>query len=321
MKQIKELYRSVLKDGGFIKKQQTEAADNFICYELHPDKGQGNYLLYFYQDMFEISFRDFVFYEDYFLECPETDFLSIEYYFSVSGEEFRPYSQLSPNSLRLHIGGRNKLFQAIYHKNIPIRSVGISIMPEFYEQYLREKFSYEYLNPSEAFRRFQSGADFPELVTLLRQIEHYKGVGLAAKMFYEGKVLEAIALIIEKARENQARKKTIRITASDEESLKTVVAYIDNHYAFQIPLERLSRISFMGSTKLKAAFREFFGCTISDYILQKRIGQAQHLLIGTDLNIGEIAKAVGYERADSFTKQFQKTTGLLPREYRGMTKS
>lgn len=321
MKQIEELYQSVLEDGGFIKKQQEDAADHFIYYELRPDKGQGQYLLYFYQDMFEIAFRDFLFYEDYFLECPETDFLSIEYYFSVSGEEFHPYYQLSPNSLRVHIGERHKLFQAIYHKNIPIRSVGISIMPEFYEQYLREKFSCDYLDPSEAFSRFQSGADFPELVTLLRQIGHYKGAGLAAKMFYEGKVLEAIALIIEKARSTQKNRNTISLTAIDSESLMNVVSYIDNHYAFHIPLELLCCISFMGSTKLKTAFKSLMGCTISEYILQKRIGQAQHLLIGTDLSIAEIAKAVGYKRADSFTKQFQKATGLSPRKYRGMTKS
>lgn len=69
-----------------------------------------------------------------------------------------------------------------------------------------------------------------------------------------------------------------------------VVSYIDNHYAFHIPQERLCRISFMGSTKLKKAFKSFIGCTISEYILQKRIGQAQHLLIGTDLSIAEIAK-------------------------------
>ncbi len=321
MKQIEKLYRPVLKDCGFIQKQRTETGDNFICYKLHADKGRGNYRIYYYKDMFEISFKDFLFYEDYFMECPEIDFLSVDYYSSVSGEEFHPYYQLSPNSLRVHIGGKNKLFQAIYHKNIPIRSIGISMMPEFYSQYLREEFSCDDLNPSEAFRCFQSGADSPELVTLLRQIEYYRGSGLAAKMFYEGKVLEVIALIIEKARNIQKNRNNVSLTGTDSESLMNVVSYIDNHYAFQIPLERLCRISFMGSTKLKTAFKSLMGCTISEYILQKKIGQAQHLLIGTDLSIAEIAKAVGYKRADSFTKQFQKTTGLLPREYRGMTKS
>ena len=319
MKQIEELYIPVLKNCGFLRKQQTEAEDNFTCYQLLADKGRGNYRIYYYQDMFEISFKDFLFYEDYFMECPEIDFLSVEYYSSVSGEEFHPYCQLSPNSLRVHIGGKHKLFQAIYHKNVPIRSVGISMMPEFYSQYLLKKFACDDLNPSEVFRYFQSGADFPEVVTLLKQIEHYRGSGLAGKMFYEGKVLEVIALIIENAKRIQKNRNKNSLTAADSESLINVVSYIDNHYAFHIPLERLCRISFMGSTKLKTAFKTSMGCTISEYILQKRIGQAQHLLIGTDLSIAEIAKAVGYKRADSLTKQFQKLTGILPSEYRKLS--
>ena len=321
MKHIEELYQPVLEDCGFIRKQQTEDADNFICYELRADKGRGDYRIYYYQDMFAISSKDFLFYQDCFLECREIDFLSVEYFFSVSGEEFHPYNQLSPNNLRIHIGEEHKLFQAIYHKNIPVRSIEISIMPEFYAQYLRERFPREYINPGESFRHFQAGADFPEMLTLLKQIEYYRGTGLAAKMFYEGKVLEAIALIIEKARSIQKNRNTISLTVIDSESLTNVVSYIDNHYAFHIPLERLCRISFMGRTKLKTAFKSLMGCTISEYILQKKIGQAQHLLIGTDLSIAEIAKAVGYKRANSFTKQFKKITGLLPREYRGMTKS
>ncbi|HOO27005.1 MAG TPA: AraC family transcriptional regulator [Lachnospiraceae bacterium] len=319
MKQIEELYNPVFKKCGFILKPQTKTEDHSICYELRPDKGQGSYRIYYYQDMFEISFKNFFFYEDYFMECPEVEFLSVDYYSSVSGEEFHPYYQLSPDSLRVHIGEKNKLFQAIYHKNVPIRSVGISMMPNFYSQYLRKKFSYDDFIPSEAFRQFQSGTDFPQLAALLKQIEHYRGTGLAAKMFYEGKVLEAIALIIEKAKLIQKNRTKISLTETDSEGLMNVVTYIDNHYAFQIPLERLCRISFMGSTKLKAAFKSLMGCTISEYILQKKIGHAQHLLIGTDLTIAEIAKAVGYKRPDSFAKQFQKATGLLPREYRGLT--
>ncbi len=320
MKQIVKLYQPVLENCGFIRKQQAEGVDNFICYEMRVDKGRGDYRIYYYQDMFAISIKDFLFYEDCFLECLEVDFLGVEYFFSVSGEEFHPYYQLSPNNIRIHVGEEQKLFQAIYHKNIPVRSIQISIMPEYYAQYLQEKFTREYTNPGQAFRHFRSGTDFPELVTLLRQIRHYKGTGLAAKMFYEGKVLEAIALIIEKARSIQINRKKISLTVIDSESLMNVVSYIDNHYAFHIPLEHLCRISFMGSTKLKTAFKSLMGCTISEYILQKKIGQGQHLLIGTDLSIGEIAKAVGYKRANSFTKQFKKATGLLPREYRGMTK-
>ena len=41
----------------------------------------------------------------------------------------------------------------------------------------------------------------------------------------------------------------------------------------------------MGTTKLKTAFKESVGCSVSEYIIRKRIDHAQHLLIATDLSI------------------------------------
>ena len=55
-------------------------------------------------------------------------------------------------------------------------------------------------------------------------------------------------------------------------------------------------------------------------VVIKRIDQAQHLLIVTELSIAEIAQSVGYERPESFAKQFHRITGLLPREYRKLVK-
>lgn len=218
------------------------------------------------------------------------------------------------------LDGSKRTYQAIYHKNIPIRSVSISIMPDFFNRYLKEKLGGEYIDPQNAFKHMMLGVDFPQLTALLKQIQSYSGSGISAKLFYEGKILEALALIMEEAKKNQHRSKKIRITKEDEENLRTVADYLDHHYAFSVSLEQLSRIAYMGNTKLKASFKEYFGCNISDYVIHKRIEQAQHLLIGTDLSIGEVAKAVGYERADSFSRQFQKVTGLLPREYRNSLK-
>ena len=55
-------------------------------------------------------------------------------------------------------------------------------------------------------------------------------------------------------------------------------------------------------------------------VVIKRIDQEQHLLIVTELSIAEIAQAVGYERPESFARQFHRITGLLLREYRKLVK-
>jgi len=317
LSEVKELYQQMLGADGFLFDSSLSIIkEGQFCYTLSPDKGEGYFWNYFYEDMFVIQKQDFYFYEDFFLESPEPDFIAVQYYFSVSGEEFHPYCQLSPNSLRGYVGGSGRTFQAVYHKNIPIRSVSISIMPGFYNNYLKEKLGGEYIDPRNAFKRMMLGVDFPQLVALLKQIQTYSGSGISAKLFYEGKVLETLALILTEAKKNQNRSKKIPITKNDEENLRAVADYIDHHFGFSITLERLCKIAYMGNTKLKIKFKEYFGCNVTDYIIQKRIGQAQHLLIGTELSISEISQAVGYKRPESFAKQFQKVTGLLPREYR-----
>lgn len=321
MSGVKKLYEQMLPDGGFIlDKKQSNIEEGQYCYTLLPDKGEGYFWNYFYENMFVIEKQDFVFYEDFFLESPEPDFIAVQYFFSVSGEEFHPYRQLSPNSLRVYVGGNDKIFQAVYHKNIPIRSVSISIMPDFYNSYLREKLGGEYVDPRNACKGMMLGVDFPQLVTLLKQIRSYSGNGISAKLFYEGKVLETLALILEQAKQNQKQSKKIPITKKDEENLKAVSDYIDHHFGFSISVEQLCKIAYMGNTTLKTKFKEYFGCNITDYIIQRRVDQAQHLLMGTELSIAEIAQAVGYDRPESFAKQFQRITGLLPREYRKMIK-
>lgn len=105
MNEMKELYQKLLPTGGFVlDNNRSNIEENQFCYSLSPEKGHGYFWHYFYKDMFVITKQDFYFNEDFFLESPEPEFLAIQYYTSVSGEEFHPYYQLSPNSLRAYAG-------------------------------------------------------------------------------------------------------------------------------------------------------------------------------------------------------------------------
>lgn len=315
----KELFEQTLEAGGFQKDLSFSTKDpNQFQYRMSEEMGTGIFRYYILEHMFVIEIHEMCFKKDTFIESPEPRFLSIQYYSSVSGEELHPYYQLSPNSLRAYIGNGDRIYQALFHKDIPIRSVSISIMPEFYEHYLKDKLNDELLNLDHAFQPLTNGFEHPQLVLVLKQIQSYTGYGASAKLFYEGKVLEAVALVLDEVyRSSQSRRK-LHMTAEDEANLNTAIQYINNHYSFGVTIEQLSKISFMGTTKLKTAFREYVGCSISEYQIRKRIDHAQHLLISTDLSISEIAKAVGYKRSDSFSSQFLRITGFHPTEYRGL---
>ncbi len=286
------------------------------CYRLAPAKGKGFFWIYENRNLFAVVIHDFMFYGDFFLECQLPEYLSITYYESISGEELCPCKRLSADSVKGFFSSKNG-YKALIHKNIPIRSIGIEIFPEYYQGYLRGKYPGEYTNPHNAFLSVTEETDFPEMRLLLRQVKNYRGDGMAARLFYEAKVAEAVSLIVERIKiprpETAAEE---RLSPEDRESLASVTAYINDHFAFDLRLCMLCQIACMGRTKLKSAFKQMHQCTITEYIQHRRMGQAEHLLTHTGLSIGQVAKVVGYDTPGRFSELFKKSTGLLPSEYR-----
>lgn len=70
-------------------------------------------------------------------------------------------------------------------------------MPAYYNDYLQKQYPGEYKNPLSDFRRIDQTTDFPEMEMLLHQIKTYRGDGISAGLFYEGKVAEAVSLVVE----------------------------------------------------------------------------------------------------------------------------
>ncbi|MDR2602912.1 MAG: AraC family transcriptional regulator [Spirochaetaceae bacterium] len=171
-------------------------------------------------------------------------------------------------------------------------------------------------NPQDAFLSVDGSTNFPELILLLKQIKNHRSSGLSAKLFYESKVAEAVALIIKKTRETKPLYNSRKLTGQDLLCLKSVTSYIDDHFASHLSLNTLSRIACMSTTKLKCTFKEAYKSTISEYILNKRLAQAEYLLVNTDFSISQIAQAVGYKKSGNFSDAFHKNTGLLPLVYR-----
>lgn len=113
-------------------------------------------------------------------------------------------------------------------------------------------------------------------------------------------------------------RKEKQLTDQDIAQLENVIAYLNDHYAFDVPLERLAKIACMGTTKLKSSFKQLQGCTITEYVQQRRMSQAEHLLIDTDFTMGQIAEMIGYSTSSRFAELFRKSTGILPIDYRKM---
>ena len=290
-----ELYAPALREFGFVPEPDNHRyGPNGLCWRQTGDSGDGFYWIYGQKGLFTIKIHDFSFREDSFLEFHIPACLSVTYYESISGEELSPYRRLTAGCVKTFLGGMEP-YRVLIHKNIPITSIGIDIAPAYYETWLKQQCPEEYVHPLEAFRAVDQTDHFPEMVRLLEQAKHYRGEGIAARLFYEAKVAEAVSLVVERD-------------------------LADAHCALELPQERLAKIACMGATKLKSCFRQYHGCTITEYIQQRRMSRGEQLLTETDLPIGQIAQSVGYRSASRFAELFRASTGLTPGEYRKHSK-
>lgn len=119
------------------------------------------------------------------------------------------------------------------------------------------------------------------------------------------------------------KKETIRLIETRESVqseefnvLQKASRYIRNNYQKDIDVNTIAENVGISYSRLRRIILEEFGINIVDYINTLRISQAKKLLMETTDTVIEIARQVGYNNEQSFTRYFKKIEGCSPGEYR-----
>ena len=81
-------------------------------------------------------------------------------------------------------------------------------------------------------------------------------------------------------------------------------------------LEALAQQCGLSRTGLAERFRKSMNDTPLNYLRTVRIQNAMRLLSETEQTLEQVAQAVGYQDAFSFSKAFKRTVGMAPRAFR-----
>ena len=105
--------------------------------------------------------------------------------------------------------------------------------------------------------------------------------------------------------------------AADANALaRRIKDYIDRHFAEEFSLQQMADALHVSPYYLSHVCKEATGYSPLQYVLRRRIGEAQTLLITTDLPVTRIAAQVGYDNPSHFNAQFAKAVGMAPRTFR-----
>ena len=200
-----------------------------------------------------------------------------------------------------------------------IREITIQFAPDFLGDKILEK------NQFDSIRKMLKAADhglsFP-LDSIMR-VYHYLDT-LASEQDHFQQFLKFMSIL------NELSKGEYKILASssfahssrNQESRRVtkVKQYINDHYAEDLRLDNMAALVGMSPSAFSRFFKMRTGKSLSDYILDIRLGYAARMLVDSTKNISEICYESGFNNLSNFNRIFKAKRGSTPRDFRALYK-
>ncbi len=105
-------------------------------------------------------------------------------------------------------------------------------------------------------------------------------------------------------------------THSDSRRVQKIQAYINQNYKTDIRLPLLAEMAGMSPVAFSRFFKARTGKSLSDYIIDIRLGYASSLLVDSSNSIAEICYECGFNNLSNFNRIFKKKKKCSPKEFR-----
>ncbi len=164
--------------------------------------------------------------------------------------------------------------------------------------------------PRQGAHYGQAWKELLEIAVLDR--ERGPGYQLATK----ASLLKFVSLLVQDGALKSGSGKEEHASDFKMKNLKAILTYIQQHYSEKLSLPGIARAFNLSAKYFSRYFKNNLDRSFVEYLNSFRIERAADLLLSTDLPIGEIALAVGFDNFSYFIKQFKSFHGCTPSRYR-----
>ncbi len=172
-----------------------------------------------------------------------------------------------------------------------------------------------FLKPENINQKFYDEREIPSyLLVELNQLFNIQLSENANRLFYQGKILELLALYF------SYKKPDIEACPflKDQDTLrkiKQVKEYLLKNIDAPPGLKELAKWAGLNEYQLKAGFKEIYGNTVYGYLLNHKLDNARVLLDSKKYQVAEVAYQIGYANPSHFIAAFKKKFGVTPKKY------
>lgn len=111
----------------------------------------------------------------------------------------------------------------------------------------------------------------------------------------------------------------LKALSVDEERVKKIISYLEEHYAEPITLDMLAEFTQISKSECCRCFKRTLALTPVEYLMQLRIRHAVKILqdhAHMPLSMAELARNTGFHNASYFNKVFRQFMHCTPSEYK-----
>ena len=309
-------YQSFIEHtGSTLTKKGVLLNECFDTYQFSSDYGKGYTALYQVDSYASICIAEHSYARDFEYSVPTENSIIIQQYDSIDSDRCYPQGNVLTGMQYIDYASGDRTYRYVIKKDVPAKVIGIQLLPDYYETYLKKEFGIKGIDLKKYLQVFPHGVVIPEIAAIFSKIRSFNGSELSTRLFFKSKIDELTAIIIQKAEEFRSMH-DLKLAASDKRAVARITEYANDHLSQNFLLSELAAEVYMSVSKFKYVFKAVTGQTFSGYITQKRMEKACELLTHSNLYVAEIAYRLGYKNAGSFSVQFKNYTGVLPSEYR-----
>lgn len=107
---------------------------------------------------------------------------------------------------------------------------------------------------------------------------------------------------------------------SESRRIERVKEYVNENSGKNLTLGEIASVADMSPSSFSRFFKAKTGRTLTEYVLEVRLGNAARELVNTTSTIAEICYSAGFNNVSNFNRLFKRNKGITPKEFRQLYK-
>lgn len=163
----------------------------------------------------------------------------------------------------------------------------------------------------------QTNESFFEIKELFEMLlSHVQEGTQSSNLIAKGVCHTIVTLIFYGLIENNQRQQCEQKNKKKKDIITKMKQFVDMNFTENLTLSEIAESVHSNQYYIAHLFKDELGISPGQYIIRRRIGEAQTLLLTTDKSISYIASSVGYDSVQQFNTLFKRKVGLSPSAYR-----